>query len=103
MKKIVVVLFVLLGVVGSANEIDFGAWLVDKDLDFQGSESAVGVYPTMKDVKWLSGNCQKDMWCLVQMEFMKIMEGELRMSIFIPTNMMDLAFADLRNLICREG
>ena len=45
--------------VDSENEIDFGAWLVDKDLDFQGSESAVGVYPTMKDVKWLSGKLPK--------------------------------------------
>ena len=45
--------------VDSENEIDFGAWLVDKDIDFQGSESAVGVYPTMKDVKWLSGKLPK--------------------------------------------
>lgn len=59
MKKIVVVLFVLLGVVGSANEIDFGAWLDDSDLEFQCSESAAGVYPTMKDVKWLSGKLPK--------------------------------------------
>ena len=45
--------------VDSENEIDFGAWLVDKDLDFQGSESAVGVCPTMKDVKWLLGKLPK--------------------------------------------
>ena len=64
MKKILIALFVLMGVVGyandDANDDVFIASLVDHEIKFQCSESAVGDYnPTLSDVKWLSGTLPK--------------------------------------------
>ena len=59
MKKILIALFVLMGVVGYANDDVFIASLVDHEIKFQCSESVAGDYPTMSDVKWLSGTLPK--------------------------------------------
>ena len=56
MKKILFTLIVVLSFAmqGVAQD-DISAWLVERDIEFQCSESAAQDYPTIRDIKWQSG------------------------------------------------
>lgn len=55
MKKILFTLIVVLSFAMQGVAQDCSAWLVERDIEFQCSESVVQDYPTIRDIKWQSG------------------------------------------------
>lgn len=55
MKKILFTLIVVLSFAMQGVAQDYSAWLVERDIKFQCSESDAQDYPTISDIKWQSG------------------------------------------------
>ncbi len=55
MKKILFTLIVVLSFAMQGVAQDCSAWLVERDIEFQCSESVAQDYPTISDIKWQSG------------------------------------------------
>lgn len=55
MKKILFTLIVVLSFAMQGVAQDCSAWLVERDIEFQCSESVAQDYPTIRDIKWQSG------------------------------------------------